>query len=243
MYKFGLIGRDISYSFSEEYFTKKFKNSDIENTIYKTFDIEDVDNIKELIEKEKLNGLNVTIPYKQEIIPFLDQLNSTSAQIGAVNTIKVMKNGSLKGYNTDYYGFKDSLKPILEKHHTHALILGTGGASKAVAYSLDRLGIKYKFVSRTPSNGELGYDKINVDIILKYTVIINCTPLGTYPNIEACPKIPYFNITRKHLLYDLIYNPAESAFLARGKAQGATIKNGGEMLEIQAEKSWEIWNR
>ncbi len=243
MNNFGLIGKDISYSFSELYFTEKFKNSDIKNTKYKTFDIENIDNIKELISNENLSGLNVTIPYKQEILPFLDQLNSTSAQIGAVNCIKVMKNGTLKGYNTDYYGFKDSLKPYLQKHHTHALILGTGGASKAVAYALDRLNIKYKFVSRKPAQGQLNYTNITADVILKHTLIINCTPLGTYPNITACPNIPYFNITRRHLMYDLIYNPEVSAFLAKGQSQGATIVNGGEMLRIQAEKSWEIWNR
>ncbi|PSG86582.1 shikimate dehydrogenase family protein [Aurantibacter aestuarii] len=243
MNNFGLIGKDISYSFSELYFTEKFKNSDIKNTKYKTFDIENIDNIKELISNENLSGLNVTIPYKQEILPFLDQLNSTSAQIGAVNCIKVMKNGTLKGYNTDYYGFKDSLKPYLQKHHTHALILGTGGASKAVAYALDRLNIKYKFVSRKPTQGQLNYTNITADVILKHTLIINCTPLGTYPNITACPNIPYFNITRRHLMYDLIYNPEVSAFLAKGQSQGATIVNGGEMLRIQAEKSWEIWNR
>jgi putative membrane protein len=243
MNNFGLIGKDISYSYSESFFTEKFQNSEIKNTFYKTFDIENLDDIKEMIIRESLKGLNVTIPYKQDILPYLDQLNSTSAQIGAVNCIKVMKNGSLKGYNTDYYGFKDSLKPHLLKHHTHALILGTGGASKAVAYALDRLDIKYKFVSRKPSNGQLSYENINVDMILKHTLIINCTPLGTYPNINACPNIPYFNITRRHILYDLIYNPEETTFLAKGKSQGATTINGGEMLRIQAEKSWDIWNR
>lgn len=243
MRKFGLIGKNISYSFSENYFTKKFKTEHIKDASYTTFDINALEELKTLLKDKDLKGLNVTIPYKETIIPYLDKLNSKSAQINAVNTIKINKKGNLKGYNTDYYGFKKSLEPLLEDHHKKALILGTGGASKAIAFALDRLKISYKLVSRKPQQDMLSYKDITKALLTKYQIIINCTPLGTFPAITKCPEIPYNGLSSQHLLYDLIYNPDETEFLKRGKKQGAKIKNGLEMLELQAEKAWEIWNK
>ena len=241
--KFGLIGKNISYSFSQTYFTEKFNRESITNATYENFDIPIEDQLKSVFNTEGLAGANVTIPYKEAIIPCLDKMNSKAVQIGAVNTIKVLKNGKTKGYNTDYYGFKKSLKPYLETHHKSALILGTGGASKAVAYALDNLGISFKMVSRNPEKGQLNYSDITQKVIDDHKIIVNCTPLGTSPNVNAFPDIPYLHVTNAHILYDLIYNPAETKFLAKGKAQDATIVNGLKMLEYQAEKAWEIWNR
>lgn len=243
MRKFGLIGKNISYSFSENYFNKKFKTENIIDSSYQNFDLVTIEDFKTLSKDKTIRGFNVTIPYKEAIIPLLDGLNNKASQIGAVNTIKITKHGKLKGFNTDYYGFEKSLKPLLENHHKKALILGTGGASKAVAYALDRLNISYQFVSRTAKNNILSYEDITKDLLSKYHIIINCTPLGTFPNIENCPNIPYSYTTSQHLFYDLIYNPAETEFLKRGKNQGTKIKNGLEMLELQAEKSWKIWNK
>ncbi len=243
MLKFGLIGKNISYSFSEKYFTQKFKTERIKDSSYHTFDLNTIEDFVTLAKKQKVNGYNVTIPYKEAIIPFLDSLNSKAAQIGAVNTIKITKNGKLKGYNTDFYGFKKSLKPLLEMHHKKALILGTGGASKAVAYALKSLKIPYNFISRKAENNILSYNDITKQILDSHQIIINCTPLGTFPNIEDCPNIPYNFINSQHILYDLIYNPEKTKFLKHGTIQGAKTKNGLEMLELQAEKSWEIWNK
>ncbi|TYP97553.1 shikimate dehydrogenase [Tenacibaculum adriaticum] len=243
---FGLLGRNISYSFSREYFTEKFKELKLENHKYINFDLQQIEDLSEILKENKnvLCGLNVTIPYKEEVFPFLDTIDKKAKKIGAVNSIKISKKGKLKGYNTDYYGFKNSLKPLLKKHHTKALILGTGGASKAVAHALKKLDIKYKFVTRTKRNEEMfTYSELTSKEITEYTIIINCTPLGTHPNIENRPDIPYQYINEKHLLYDLIYNPAKTTFLSLGKKQGATTKNGLEMLELQAEKSWKIWNK
>ena len=243
MHKFGLIGKNISYSFSENFFTKKFKTESIKDSSYQNFDLAKIEDFKTISKDKTIKGYNVTIPYKETIIPLLDGLNSKASQIGAVNTIKITKNGKLKGFNTDYYGFEKSLKPLLESHHKKALILGTGGASKAIAYALERLKIPYVFVSRTAKNNILSYESVSREILSKHHIIINCTPLGTFPSIESCPNIPYSSINTKHLLYDLIYNPSESEFLKRGKKQGAKTKNGLEMLELQAEKSWKIWNK
>jgi len=243
MRKYGLVGKNISYSFSENYFTKKFKKEQITDANYQTFDISEVNQFKKLLKDKSIKGFNVTIPYKETIVPLLDKLNSKSAQIGAVNTIKVTKNGLLKGYNTDYYGFQKSLEPLLEKHHKKALILGTGGASKAVAFALERLNISYRFVSRTQTDSILSYHQIDKNILTHYYIIINCTPLGTFPKVSESPNIPYKKLNSKHLLYDLIYNPEETEFLKKGKTQGSKIKNGLEMLELQAEKAWIIWNK
>jgi shikimate dehydrogenase len=242
--RFGLLGRDISYSFSKGYFTKKFSNEHFDNCSYENFDIPEINYFTELKKNNTdLNGLNVTIPYKEVILPFLDKLSKNAKEIGAVNTIKITKKGKLKGYNTDYYGFIKSLEPLLEPHHKKALILGTGGASKGVAFALDKLGITYTFVSRQDKENCIDYSLINATTFDNYQIIINCSPVGTSPNTEAFPLIPYNYFTKKHIAYDLIYNPAETTFLAKAKAKGAIIKNGHDMLIFQAEKSWEIWNK
>ncbi|APY09196.1 shikimate dehydrogenase [Winogradskyella sp. J14-2] len=241
--KFGLVGKNISYSFSRGYFGDKFSNEGLPHT-YVNFDLESIDKLKDIIENtSNLKGLNVTIPYKEEVIPLLDKLNKRAKKIGAVNTIK-FKKGKLIGYNTDYYGFKNSLSPHLKKHHKRALILGTGGASKAIAHALKKLGIEYHYVSRIKrESANYIYSELTEDIIRSFQIIINCTPLGTFPNINECPDMPYDGITDNHILYDLIYNPEETKFLYCGKIKGATTINGLDMLKLQAEKSWEIWNK
>ena len=190
-----------------------------------------------------LKGLNVTIPYKETVIPFLDKLSKKAVVIGAVNTIKITKKGKLKGYNTDFYGFQKSLEPLLQPHHKKALILGTGGASKGVAFALDELDIPYTFVSRKAGENAIDYDRINATTFDNYQIIINATPIGTSPNVDASPLLPYEYFTEKHIAYDLIYNPAETQFLKKAAAQGAQIKNGLDMLIFQAEKAWKIWNK
>lgn len=240
--RFGLVGKHISYSFSKGYFTQKFKELAQDNYSYENFDLAQIEDFRDLVLLNKnLKGLNVTIPYKEEVIQYLDELHPKAKKIGAVNTIKFTKKG-LKGYNTDIYGFKESIKPYIKKHHKKALILGTGGASKAVAFVFGELGIKYSYVSRNPKKNQLGYADLNGEVFKKYTIIVNCTPLGTFPKIEDKPAIPYEFIDKRHLLFDLIYNPEKTAFLLEGEKRGATISNGLRMLELQAEKSWAIWN-
>ncbi|TCI91886.1 shikimate dehydrogenase family protein [Tenacibaculum sp. M341] len=243
-YLFGLLGKNISYSFSRGYFSEKFELLKLVNHKYVNFDIQDISELKTVLKENEpsLKGMNVTIPYKETVFQYLDKVDKKARQIGAVNTIKFTKKGKLIGYNTDFYGFKNSIKPLLKTHHKKALILGTGGASKAIAYALKKLNIEYKFVSRS-GDGEtiLSYNDLNEKIITEYNILINCTPLGTHPNTDQSPNIPYEFISNKHLLYDLIYNPSETLFLSKGKQQGAAIKNGLEMLELQAEKAWEIW--
>lgn len=245
MRKFGLIGRNISYSFSQNYFSIKFKDENILDATYQNFDIQSINQFKkEILATEHLAGLNVTIPFKEEIIPLLDKIDKKAKKIGAVNTIKITKKGKTKGYNTDCYGFKKSLKPLLKKQHKNALILGTGGASKAIAYVLKQLNIDYKFVSRTASNNaDYTYTDLNQELINNHQIIINCTPVGTYPKVDQAPDIPYQFITSNHILYDLIYNPSTTLFLQEGKNKGATIINGYDMLVFQAEKAWKIWNK
>lgn len=242
--KFGLLGRNISYSFSSGYFTEKFKKLNLKKHKYVNFDIPQIEDFPSILkDNDNLKGMNVTIPYKQEVIQFLSKLDETAKEIGAVNVIKFTKRGDLKGYNTDIYGFENSIKPYLKKQHKKALILGTGGASKAVAYSFKRMGIKYKYVSRNPSlKKQISYNDLTKDVLLEYMIIVNCSPIGTYPNVNDAPNIPYEFITDKHLLFDLIYNPEETAFLKKGKEKGAAVKNGYEMLELQAEEAWRIWN-
>ena len=242
MNRFGLLGKNISYSFSQGYFTQKFKDLGLTNHSYENFDIQNIGELKNVLAQDNLKGLNVTIPYKQDVIPYLDKLDAKAEKIGAVNTIQFTKNG-LKGFNTDAYGFQKSLEPFLKPHHRNALILGTGGASKAVRFVLDELGIANTYVSRGKKQGQYTYEELDENIIAENTLIINCTPLGTFPNVEAKPQIPYQYIGAKHLLYDLIYNPEKTAFLTLGEANGATICNGLKMLEQQAEKAWEIWNQ
>lgn len=242
---YALVGKNISYSFSKEYFTNKFKELGLDSSEYINLDIQSIKELPLKIEDNKrfLKGLNVTIPYKLDVFNYLDKIDKKAQKVGAVNTIKISKKGKLKGFNTDVYGFKKSLKPLVKNNHKKALILGTGGASKAVAYVLKKLNIKYKFVSRSPEGKmEVSYQDITKKIIKSHHLIINCTPLGTHPNINDFPDIPYQFISKEHLLFDLIYNPSETAFLRKGKEKGAVIKNGLEMLEQQAEKAWEIWN-
>lgn len=242
--KFGLLGRNISYSFSSGYFTKKFEKLNFKKHKYVNFDIPQIEDFLNIIkENDHLTGMNVTIPYKEEVMQYLDELDDTAKEIGAVNTIKLLKNGKLKGYNTDIVGFENSIKPFLKNHHKKALILGTGGASKAVAYAFKRNDIEFKFVSRTPSaDNQISYKDLSKETFGDYTVIVNCSPIGTYPNVNDAPKIPYEFIADQHLLFDLIYNPEETAFLKSGKQNGAAIKNGYQMLELQAEEAWRIWN-
>ena len=243
-FRFGLVGKNISYSFSQKYFTEKFKEQGLTGLRYDNIDIPMIEEFPFVIyqKEEDFKGFNVTIPYKQSIIKYLDTVDDMAKEIGAVNTIKVSESNELIGYNTDVYGFQQSIEPLLQAHHKKALILGTGGASKAVAFGLKILNIETKFVSRTSSDNSLLYSALNKSILEEYTVIVNCTPLGTYPNIEDLPSIPYQYLSEKHIMYDLIYNPSKTAFLKAGKQEGAVIKNGLEMLELQAEKSWEIWN-
>ena len=242
MKTFALVGRNISYSFSRRYFAEKFAKEQITNCEYINFDIPSIEELPALIATTPtLVGMNVTIPYKEAVLPLLDQQDDALIAIKACNTIKVLPSGKLKGYNTDYIGFRDSLVPHLKPHHHSALILGTGGASKAVAFALSQLGIPYQLVSREASSTAISYTELTKEIITYHSLIINTTPLGTSPNVEAFPLIPYQWITREYLLYDLIYNPEKTAFLAKGEAQGATILNGYPMLVLQAEAAWKIW--
>ena len=242
--RFGLLGRNINYSFSRGYFTEKFEKEKLAGCTYENFDIPTIESFLEIIKNnEHLSGMNVTIPYKESVMPFLDKLSKKATKIGAVNTIKFTKKGKLKGYNTDYYGFQKSLEPLLEPHHKKALILGTGGASKGVAFALDELDIPYTFVSREAKENAIDYTRINATTFDNYQIIINSTPVGTSPNVDAFPLIPYEFFTEKHIAYDLIYNPAETQFLKKAKQHGAQIKNGLDMLIFQAEKAWKIWNK
>lgn len=243
MKTFGLIGKNIAYSFSRNYFRNKFESENF-SAVYKNFDLNKIVEFPDLIsENTEIKGLNVTIPYKETIIPFLDQLDPIAKEIGAVNTIKIENSGKLTGYNTDYFGFMEALKPHLEPQHTHALILGTGGASKAIAYGLKELNINFKFVSRSPLDEDLSYSELNKGHFEKYKIIINCTPLGTHPNTEEFPPIPAAHFTPEHLLFDLIYNPHITKLMELALKNGAKVLNGQKMLELQAEKAWEIWNK
>lgn len=243
---FGLVGRNISYSFSKGYFAKKFENENLSDHQYVNFDIQSINEFPKVIHEFKFNlkGLNVTIPYKQDVFLHLNKVNKIAKKVGAVNTIRVTKKGNLKGYNTDVVGFRNSIEPLLKEHHKKALILGTGGASKAVAYVLKALNIEYLKVSRHPrKKKEISYASLDEKMMKEYTVVINCTPLGTFPKVSQKPDIPYQFINQNHLLYDLIYNPEKTSFLKEGEEKGAQIKNGLEMLELQAEESWRIWDK
>ena len=239
MRKFGLIGFPLTHSFSESYFRDKFFKEGINNCQYQNYTIEDVKSITSLVEKENLSGFNITIPYKESIICFLDELSTEARAIGAVNTV-VRKNEKWIGHNTDWIGFYESIKPLLQTHHKKALVLGSGGASKAIVYAFKKLGIETLIISR--KEGYTNYSEITKNLLIEYLIIVNCTPLGTYPKIDEYPPIPYEILSKKHLLYDLIYNPSESRFLTYGKVKEANIKNGLEMLQRQAELAWSIWN-
>lgn len=249
MRQFGLIGYPLSHSFSQGYFTDKFLNENEKGLQYSNFPIATINDFKGLwASQDSLQGLNVTIPYKKSVIPFLDHASSVVKKINACNCIRKYNN-ELYGYNTDVIGFEKSLQPFLKSHHTHALILGTGGAAVAVEWVLQKLNIQYLFVSRLNASNEavkpthlIHYDELSAEIIDQYTLIINTSPLGMYPNMDQAPSIPYEALTAKHHLYDLIYNPAETLFMKKGLTKGATVQNGLNMLHIQAEESWRIWN-
>ncbi|MDP3394919.1 shikimate dehydrogenase [Sediminibacterium sp.] len=240
---FGLLGYPLTHSFSKSYFTEKFSSMGMgEGFVYENFSIPDIEELPYLlIQKKYLEGFNITIPYKKQVIPFLHQLTPEVAEMGACNCVRI-KNKKLIGYNTDIIGFENSLKPFLQKHHTHALILGTGGAAAAVEFVLRKLNISYLNVSRTSVDQTIQYNQLNKALLSQYQLIINTSPVGQYPNVEQAPLIPYEFLGPKHHLYDLIYNPTETQFLLKGKAQGASVQNGYEMLVLQAEESWRIWN-
>lgn len=244
MHKYGLIGRNISYSFSRNYFRNKFRNEGIINATYSNFDIQTIEEFETKVKTiPEAKGFNVTIPYKESVIPYLDRLDKKAKEIGAINTIRITKKGKLVGYNTDCYGFKKALKPHLKKTHKKALVLGTGGASKAIIYTLKQLKIDFSIVSRIASKAvDYTYESLSETDIASHQIIINCTPLGTHPNIQDCPKIPYKAISKDHILFDLIYNPEQTQFLQLGAKNNATTINGLKMLEFQAEKAWLIWN-
>jgi len=238
---YGIIGYPLSHSFSPAYFMKKFASKGIDAT-YTAYPLRIIGEYPALLKiHPELLGLNVTLPYKEVIISYLDELDDAARMIGAVNCICI-RDGVQRGYNTDVLGFEKSLLPLLKRHHTQALILGTGGSSKAVAYVLRKLGIPHMRVSRTPKGQMLGYEQLNVDVMQQYKLIINTTSAGMYPLVDDSPTIPYKLLDKGHLLFDLIYNPAETKFLRMGREQGAAIKNGYEMLQLQADASWDIWS-
>lgn len=246
MRTFGLIGFPLGHSFSKKFFTEKFEQEGIADSRYELFPMENIDAIRDLTEQDDtLRGLNITIPHKVNVLPYLTELDDAAKTIGAVNCISIeKKNGKkwLKGYNTDAFGFAESLKPFLKEQHTKALILGDGGAAKAVKYVLDQLNIVYLTVVRTAVPDAILYDQITEELLSSHLLIINTTPLGTFPNVETAPDLPYHFITDQHIAYDLVYNPEETEFLRRAKAQGAAVKNGLEMLQLQALRAWSIWN-
>ena len=245
MDKYGLIGFPLGHSFSISYFNEKFANEGID-ACYINFEIPQIDNLTEILASNpELRGLNVTIPYKQQVIPFLDELSPEARAIGAVNVIRVThkgKNTFLKGFNSDVIGFTRSIEPMLESIHKKALILGTGGASLAVEYGLKSLGLHTQFVSRTKKPGCITYEEVTPEIVREYNVIVNCTPLGMYPKADICPDLPYDAMDSHTILYDLIYNPDETLFMKKGAQYGANTKNGLEMLLLQAFASWDFWN-
>jgi len=246
MDKYGLIGCPLGHSFSRDFFTDKFKNEGI-NATYLNFEIPEIHDVMEVLDAHPtLKGFNVTIPYKEKILPFLDEISKEARQIGAVNVVKVIRKGGrphLYGYNSDEKGFRDSIQPLLQPYHKKALILGTGGASKAVHYALaQKLGLECVSVSRFQRPGTVTYDQIDADAVHEYNVIVNCTPVGMFPNVDSCPHLPYEALTSENLLFDLVYNPDTTLFMRRGAQAGAIVKNGLEMLLLQALASWEIWS-
>lgn len=238
-YKLGLIGKNISYSFSKKHFEDKFKKLMLLDHSYDIFDLQGIDEVEGLFNNPEVKGFNVTIPYKEQIIPFLDELSDEAAKIGAVNTVKILANGQKKGFNTDAFGFEKTLLIHKKPHHTKALILGNGGAAKAVKYILDKHGIAYQMVAR---NSDFTFDDVTPEIAKEHTLIVQTTPVGTFPNVEDCVNFPFDALTNQHLIIDLIYNPNYTQFIKNAAQQGATTVNGYYMLEQQAEKAWEIWN-
>lgn len=237
---FGLVGKNISYSFSRAFFIEKFQRESIKNTDYQIFDLQDIRELKTLLKNPFLRGVNVTTPYKEKAVALVDEISNETKKVGAINTIKI-ENQKLIGYNTDIIGFELSFKKRLKLNQKKALVLGTGGAAKAVCFALENLSIEYLLVSREKKPNSILYEEITAKTLEEYLIVINATPLGTYPNLYDSPPIPYLYLSEKHYLYDLIYNPNKSSFLKKGEAKKAFIKNGLEMLYIQAEASWNIW--
>jgi shikimate dehydrogenase len=243
--KFGLIGQSLSHSFSRDFFTKKFAAMGLSDHSYDLYELKTIDELPALVADEfELAGLNVTIPYKIAVKSYLDSLSPEAAAVGAVNTLKITRTGGkpiLKGYNTDVYGFGMSIKPFLESHHQRALVLGNGGASKAVQFVLTKLGIDFNVVTRNPAHNQLGYDDLNENVVKHHFFVVNTTPVGMSPHTDACVNFPFTCVGEKHFFVDLIYNPVETVFLRKAKQAGARILNGINMLHLQAEKAWEIW--
>ena len=244
--EYGLIGYPLGHSFSARFFAEKFEKEQ-RSTTYQNFEIPEAETLKEIIRQHpKLKGVNVTIPHKQAVMPLLDALSDEAKAIGAVNVIQIRHTEAggilLKGYNSDVIGFCDSLRPLLKPYHTHALVLGTGGASKAVVYGLKRMGITPLYVSRTPHPGRLTYQNLTEKVLQQNLLIVNCSPVGMYPHVDECPDIPYEYLSSRHLLFDLVYNPLETLFLKKGREMGATTQNGLEMLHLQALASWDFWH-
>ncbi|HQV52941.1 MAG: shikimate dehydrogenase [Flavobacteriales bacterium] len=242
MIRYGLIGRSLKHSWSQEFFTKKFHKEGLSDHHYDPFELEDIEDLELLLSETKdLKGLNVTLPYKQTVMPLLDAIDPMAAAVGAVNTITI-RNGRTTGYNTDVEGFRSTLLPLLDGEKPRALVLGTGGASRAVAFVLRECGVKFRSVSRNRERGDLTWDLLEPAIIKACTLIVNTTPLGMYPNVSEMPVLPYSAVGPRHLLIDLVYNPPYTQFLQKGQANGARISNGSTMLRAQAEASWRIWN-
>ncbi len=249
MNTYGLIGYPLGHSFSRKFFTEKFATEGIDAQ-YLNFEIPSIEEFPEIIKNNPtLRGLNVTIPYKQQVMQYLDDISEEAKAIGAVNVVKCQLSTvncqlHLTGYNSDVIGFVNSIKPLLKPHHKKALILGTGGASKAIRYGLEKkLGMKTLFVSRSAREGMITYEEVTAEVLKEYEVIVNCSPVGMYPHVDECPALPYEALNENNLLYDLVYNPLETLFMKKGAAQGATVKNGLEMLHLQAIASWEFWEK
>lgn len=249
MTTYGLIGYPLGHSFSRKFFTEKFEKEGIDAQ-YLNFEIPSIEEFPEIIKNNpELRGLNVTIPYKQQVMQYLDEISEEAKAIGAVNVVKCQLSTvncqlHLTGYNSDVIGFVESIKPLLKPHHKKALILGTGGASKAIRYGLEKkLGMKTLFVSRSAREGMITYEEVTAEVLKEYEVIVNCSPVGMYPHVDECPALPYEALNENNLLYDLVYNPLETLFMKKGAAQGATVKNGLEMLHLQAIASWEFWEK
>ncbi len=237
---YGLIGKPLTHSFSKTYFTQKFAAEDLADCRYENFELETIADLPTLLQQQP-QGFNITIPYKKEVVAYLHAANAVVQEMGACNCVKVV-DGKLYGYNTDVMGFQQSLQKRLQPHHQKALVLGTGGSSNAVQYALKQLGISYQLVSRQRGAGLITYEELNESLLQEHTVIVNTTPVGMFPQVDQAPPVPYHLLTPQHLLFDLIYNPEKTLFLQKGEAQGAAICNGYEMLILQAEASWEIWN-
>lgn len=245
MPRYGLIGYPLTHSFSQRYFTEKFARERITDSRYDLFEMPDIAALPDLLQTPDLRGLNVTIPHKQAVLPYLDRLDASAQKVGAVNVIRLEDDGSRTGFNSDYYGFRQSLEDWLASlgrslDGLRALVLGTGGASKAVVAALTDMGISYQYVSRTKTVDNLTYEELP-NVLTNYPLVVNCSPVGTYPRVDEAPALPYDQLTDRHLLYDLVYNPAETRFMQLGRERGAAVQNGYQMLVLQAEKAWEIW--